>query len=618
MRIILSTGIIMSILLLWGSNASAQVTAFFGSPQTRGDGIAILSKPGGDKWGFGNIDTMRVRTFPAKVLNDGPDSTACPIVRRRDFENKIAVAYRSPALPERARCTFDIKAKHMQDRGAKGLIMIDDASRIPYTSETFSASDTGLGVFIPIIFVTVAEGRRILARLRNGDSVSIGTLAGSLSTNLKVSGDEAAVFPYQHYPSEFYGTAAAPINDLNQNLFKPEINVMNVGKDTVRNAFLSVQITRELAGIREILFTGGDSIKKIAPFAKGITPGDTLSFNYKKFDPAAYPYNRFGTREGKYTLTYTIRTPSGLADELPEDNTFSASAYIDRNYLATAELELTGRTAKTKSSYFAAVAVGAYQIGVAFETYDAAMPLDSLGTAVTVPDGVDITQESAQLRIYEWDDANENGVVAESEISNLVGVGDMDLSDPASEGKFQWVPMAEPANNGRVVLPPGRTYIMMFEYQGTNTMYVAFENRYNLSVVNTQDSIIRGRDTFRSLTPLNNPSTRWFVGFVDGTSVALAAKFGNLTSAKPKQAGLDMVLYPQPASDLLKISLPKAARQGTGTMIVTDLSGKQVLKQTVRLDAAVSLPTSSLAPGLYNLRIETGKATGLRKFAVVR
>ena len=601
--------------------ANAQVAVFFGQPTNPGDNITVAGKPANDgSWGFGNIDTMRIRTAAAVCVRDGNnDTTGCTARPTRDLAGKIAVCYRSPAGVPAASpllCEFGVRSKNLQARGAIAVIIVNARGR---SAGGMAGGAVGGDVTIPVVLIDVPEGERYIARLCAGELVSIGTLTNGYDFNLRINPNDAAVFPYQHYPSKFYGTATSPRFDAFQNVFRPQLNVANIGRQAVSNAKVTVSIIREFAGNVETLYADSDAIASIAPFSPGRTPGDTSGFLYKRFDIGAIPFNSAGTRDGKYTLTYQIKLPAGVVDAFPNDNQYSVSMFVGPKYLSVASLNINSSGASIKSNDFNRVAVGAYRIGVSFETYDRPMKLDSLGTAVSVGVADDITQESAALEVYEWDDANEDGLVSDAEIANLLGSGNMDLSDPSANGKFQWVSIADIATNLPLILPPGKTYIMMFNYQGPIEFNVAFESNYDVSTVNTQDSIIPGRDTFRSLTPLNDPARQWFVGYQAGDAVAMAAIFDeNFVKVKSTQIDLGLQLYPVPVRNELTLSLSKNFRNGIGHLIVTDLAGKVVYSGTKNLEQLVKVSTTDFAAGMYQLRLESKAGVSVRKFSVVK
>ena len=74
----------------------------------------------------------------------------------------------------------------------------------------------------------------------------------------------------------------------------------------------------------------------------------------------------------------------------------------------------------------------------------------------------------------------------------------------------------------------------------------------------------------------------------------------------------DLVVYPNPVSDLLTVSLRTNAFQVTN-MAVYDINGKLVHTQAV-IDNQIEMSTRSLASGNYFLRLSDGKNSVTTKF----
>lgn len=109
------------------------------------------------------------------------------------------------------------------------------------------------------------------------------------------------------------------------------------------------------------------------------------------------------------------------------------------------------------------------------------------------------------------------------------------------------------------------------------------------------------------------------VSIMDGEIVGEAATvdvYFNLTvspatSIEPEHTG-SLLVYPNPATDLLKVTLPNATGKPVQVSVYA-LDGKQVLKRTLR-DDAIQLPVSQFNPGWYNLVIETEQGVYNERF----
>ncbi|HZG01399.1 MAG TPA: T9SS type A sorting domain-containing protein [Chitinophagales bacterium] len=78
-----------------------------------------------------------------------------------------------------------------------------------------------------------------------------------------------------------------------------------------------------------------------------------------------------------------------------------------------------------------------------------------------------------------------------------------------------------------------------------------------------------------------------------------------------------MVLYPQPASNLVTIVNPFVNEVGTNA-VVTDCTGRVVMSTAVENDALIDVNVNALPDGLYLLTLRSGNASFTRRLAVVR
>jgi hypothetical protein len=76
-----------------------------------------------------------------------------------------------------------------------------------------------------------------------------------------------------------------------------------------------------------------------------------------------------------------------------------------------------------------------------------------------------------------------------------------------------------------------------------------------------------------------------------------------------------VVLYPDPVEDLLTIALDRDVSQVKGSEI-TDAKGMKFLRNTHKAvdDRKLEVNVSSLKPGLYLLRLESGDGQQILKF----
>ena len=84
-------------------------------------------------------------------------------------------------------------------------------------------------------------------------------------------------------------------------------------------------------------------------------------------------------------------------------------------------------------------------------------------------------------------------------------------------------------------------------------------------------------------------------------------------SSLPEESNAEILVYPNPASELLNVDLPEGS--GQTTLIIMDMNGKVVL-QTSTKDIHVQLGIDNMPGGIYILRIATEKQTVSRKVMI--
>jgi hypothetical protein len=75
-----------------------------------------------------------------------------------------------------------------------------------------------------------------------------------------------------------------------------------------------------------------------------------------------------------------------------------------------------------------------------------------------------------------------------------------------------------------------------------------------------------------------------------------------------------IILYPNPAQNAVKIQFTNTAYRN---LTVMDMSGQVLLKESTQQSEA-TLPLSSIAAGIYSLKIENDKSTTFRKLVIER
>lgn len=85
--------------------------------------------------------------------------------------------------------------------------------------------------------------------------------------------------------------------------------------------------------------------------------------------------------------------------------------------------------------------------------------------------------------------------------------------------------------------------------------------------------------------------------------------------AAPQAAG--MALYPNPATDMLHVSLGKMSG-ATARITITDMAGRILLQQSVDVSKGADIPTRALPAGQYAIRAQAGADLFTGSFVITR
>jgi len=72
-------------------------------------------------------------------------------------------------------------------------------------------------------------------------------------------------------------------------------------------------------------------------------------------------------------------------------------------------------------------------------------------------------------------------------------------------------------------------------------------------------------------------------------------------------------IYPNPANEAIQIQLSKAA---TGVVLISDMTGRQVLRSDFINSSSHSINISNIAAGSYLVTVRTGKLLQLHKIVI--
>lgn len=495
-----------------------------------------------------------------------------PLTNATSVNGKIAVVYRGT-------CEFGKKAINAQNAGAVAVIIINrDPEAIP-----MGAGVDGPNVTIPVIMLTTTDGAAITAQMALGPVVMfIGNKQNLLSNDLTIKSSNL-----------LRPKSGAVISQLAQNgtefNFEVGARLYNFGFSDAANVTLNAKVTDpsntvvydNSVTIASLL--AGDSVD-VDPLSASTLP---------QFSIASYP-------AGMYQLTYTLTSDSTDADAA--DNVYSANFLVSDSLFTYASVDPAtnlpntpngSRPANPGSSFGSCIFIqdaNASRVGVegAYFSYTS-----------TAADNIDVTGEEIGINLYEWQDAFIDLNDATITFDNLVPVSTeqfyypSDLQDSMMLATFQSPVLL--TDDAKYLLCVSTVNPLLFMAGDPNSDYTYNQNFYLQPVALTE---VGG--TYSAL------------GFGGDAINSVGAKIFNANELGIEETEqLFANVYPNPANDKVNIRLNV---EGNAQVIVTDLTGKVVLKQTISVNGgAGSLSIADLANGSYifNITANNGASTNM-------
>ena len=496
---------------------------------------------------------------------------ACnPLVN--DLSGKIAFIYRNT-------CEFGTKAFNAQVAGAIGVVIVN---REPLVID-MGAGAQGAGVTIPVAFVSSITGALMLAEMANGPvNVFFGNKTGLFA-------DDAGVTTAASLISKSYGTPVQLSQNATEFNFEVGTRVYNYGTNNQTNVSVTATVNGP-AGIvydetvSAVSIPSGDSVD--------IFPGG--AFEFPAFSLATYPV-------GRYTLTYTVDL--GVADEYDGDNSVSSDFVINDEVFSLAQIDSETGLVTSNNAYRPGTNTATFSACVPFRNANASrigaagLYFSAQGTAV------DLTGEEMILNLYRWDDSFTDLNDANLAFSNLT---------PVAFGFYDY-----PSDlQGETVYGSFTTQVILED----NARYLACVQTYNLDLFigfDTETNYIWNEAYhLQPLTIIENDGQYFASGFGADVVPAVGIRIFNAAELGVEEtAAIDGVVYPNPASDLVTVSI---TADGAASLSITDLSGRTVASSSVSfVNGRTELSMADLTSGAYiiNVTMTDGRTA---KFNVVK
>ncbi len=584
-----------------GFTAQAQMRILVELPGGGPREIVVESKPTADgSWGFGDIDTMHIRTGPAQCLVAPDDSIGCNTTFSTNLTGKIAIIHRGSPASAPGTCQFGCKAERAEQAGAIAVILINNAPG----SINMGAADCGGRVNIPVVMISQADGRELKSLLCSGPIVNVGTYRNVYANNIGIDRATGAVSP---------PAAAMPVTFVNATgmfRFTPNIFVDNNGFADQANVKATAVIKMIYSPSQTYPQTVYSDSAIIPLIQRADQPADTAEVNFDEFDLFTAVS---GDRQGIYELTYVVESPNG--DQLMSDNMVRYTFRITDKYYSLAPLNPQTNDLERFNGISPVLTTATnrvYKFGPVMQTptlqSGQILRMDSVRLAVTAGDTVDFTALQINIEVHKWVDADDNGAIAETELTQI-GNGLMAFQDISERGKFMSVGIddAVTGDPGPIPLESNTTYLIMAAYRGDDI--VSFSSEDELF---PYDRFFDTQAT-RVINPLFMNS--WFSGFTSNSVGAYRIGIDGLVAAKPSVNQIAVSIFPNPAREYVQVQLDEKLIAGT-QLDVCDMSGRKLRVSTTTTAGGIRVNTRTLESGVYQMSIRTAKGVAVKKFTV--
>lgn len=567
--------LILSLLAIYGLfSANAQVIFYAEAPAAVvGNYDFTYAKPT-QSWGSPDM------TLPANAITDTlmlasdgttADSLLCNPATN-NLTGKIAVLYRGA-------CQFGTKALDAQNAGAIGVIIINN---VPGSPIEMNGGTDGPSVTIPVVMVSDATGATLVNAMAGNDVVVfIGSKTGFY-------GDDLGFYKKDILRAEEVSIPSM----LAQNATEysvPNLGawVFNYGSNDQTNVTVTVDIT-----------LNGNSIYNQTSAATSILSGDSAYFTLPAFSQTSYTV-------GYYYMNYSIS--SNATDQFTADNLLESDFLVDDSTYALSRIVDTTMLPANMAYYRPSGGTGAFTECIKFRDLNASrMQLDGIWFSASggnTPQG--LSGEYIEVAILEWTD-------------NFTDLND---ANAPTGGAITYTQIGGGSYTYGSDLQNANVYAPV-----TQQSRLQDDQRYLFCVTTYNDSVYLGFDTeidytqnvntyLQPLFPISDNGTWYLSGFGYDVVPAIAAQMSANTVGIEDHNEVEVTPYPNPARDI--ITIPVGSRSGSTSIVVTDLTGKVVLRQPVNaVSGNITVDVSSLSNGNYvfNMNFEDGTHS---KFKVV-
>lgn len=493
-----------------------------------------------------------------------------------NLTGKIAVIFRNT-------CEFGAKAFNAQNAGAVGVIIVN---RNPGEWLAMGAGVDGANVTIPVVMLDFIDGMDIVAEMQNGPVVMfLGNKVGLFPTDGGLT-PSTTLIPKQGGVVSFLAQDGTEFN------FDLGARIYNYGNQSLSGVTLNATVTSPSGStvynnnVTNITLNVGDSVD--------VEPSQTN--NLPQFSLSNYP-------TGRYTLTYTLTSSS--ADSDPSDNSLSYDFVIQDSLYTFANIDVASGNAAPSTHYRPSTNTATYAICTVLKDANASR-IAAVGvhfSATTAANTVPLDGEEIALYLYKWEDNFTDLNDAAFGFNTLTQVAGgyyyfpSDLQGELVYGAFDQA----------VVLEDGVRYLACAQTVNLD-LYLGFDG--------DRDHTWNYNWYAQPMSPIESDGAYFAAGFGADVPNGLVLRVIDANNIGLNEANtIDGMAYPNPTTDKVTVSIEG---EGFANLTVTDISGKQVLTQSLDLvngKSAVSIEALDAGVYIFNLVLENGKTS---QFNVVK
>lgn len=575
----------------------------------------------GSRWGreldssWFNVDLVR-----------SDDSLGCNQPGSSNYANKWVLIWRGT-------CQFGEKAKNAENKGAAGVIIINN---VPGADAVGMAAGTvGNTVTIPVLMVSNPDGAAMWSTLGSSAvKISLTRWGFNYANDLAFIPNSPALGPGAT-PYNQWKTGSPSAYNLYTGAFVANVGTANQSAVVVK----SVVTFTPTGGSASVVHT--DSVT-VATFNAIDSAIEALSPNSKSLNPSAV---------GKYTVTYTVS--SSATDDNPLDNTYTYEIPVTGNIFSKSRIDANGDPILTSSTRAGGNPAPAFVWGPLFFVNDGGYKAQSVRWAINDGDTSkhSLNGVTAVAYIFKWIDGSNAGIldgIIQPKELDLKAAALRTLSTADSNSRVFTAFVGNPdGTSGNISVESNSWYWVTIDMPGTPFLGVDgdlnYYNRTNAAkyattsvkdywapnYMGSKDAMLANSTDSARMIPFGFSSGLWnahnidsasFTG-TDGTVPAVAFELS------PFKVGIsntftenkDFELFPNPATDVINVKLNLAKKADKVQIRIVDALGRSIIidEKANLQNETVTISTSKLAAGnYYTVLIANGYAS-VKPFSII-